>query len=101
MPLKPDLGGLQLPSVAPKGYPGQVKRHSLPSQVEASLKYLVEPLTFAHDCTYSCMSHEQKLDNEEAVIVAHCGAFRVVCVFRFTFTPCEADLTLKCFFLPH
>ena len=35
-----------------KGYPGQVKRHSLPFQLEAALKYLVVPLTFAHDCTY-------------------------------------------------
>ena len=35
-----------------KGYPGQVKRRSLPFQVEAALKYLVVPLTFAHDCTY-------------------------------------------------
>ena len=34
-----------------KSYPGQVKRHSLPFQVEAALKYLVVPLTFAHDCT--------------------------------------------------
>ena len=34
-----------------KGYPGQVKRNSLPFQVEAALKYLVVPLTFAHDCT--------------------------------------------------
>ena len=35
-----------------KGYPGQVKRHSLPFQEEAVLKYLVVPLTFALDCTY-------------------------------------------------
>ena len=35
-----------------KDYPGQVKRHSLPFQVEAALKYLVVPLTFAHDCKY-------------------------------------------------
>ena len=35
-----------------KGYPGQVKRHSLLFQLEAALKYLVVPLTFAHDCTY-------------------------------------------------
>ena len=34
------------------GYSGQVKRHSLPFQVEAALKYLVIQLTFAHDCTY-------------------------------------------------
>ena len=34
-----------------KSYPGQVKRHSLKFQVEAALKYLVVPLTFAHDCT--------------------------------------------------
>ena len=34
-------------------HPGQVKRHNLPFQVEAALKYLVVPLTFAHDCTYS------------------------------------------------
>ena len=33
-------------------HPGQVKRHSLPFQVEAALKYLVVPLTFALDCTY-------------------------------------------------
>ena len=37
-----------------KGYPGQVKRHSLPFQEEAVLKYLVVPLTFALDCT--CLS---------------------------------------------
>ena len=36
-----------------KGYPGQVKRHGLPFQVEAALKYLVVPLAFAHDCSYS------------------------------------------------
>ena len=35
-----------------KGYPGQVKRHSLPFQVEAALRYMVVPLTFAYDCTY-------------------------------------------------
>ena len=35
-----------------KGYPGQVKWHSLPFQEEAVLKYLVVPLTFALDCTY-------------------------------------------------
>ena len=34
-----------------KGYPGQVKRHSLPFQEEAVLKYLVVPFTFALDCT--------------------------------------------------
>ena len=34
-----------------KAYPGQVKRHSLPFQEEAVLKYLVVPLTFALDCT--------------------------------------------------
>ena len=34
-----------------KGYPGQVKRNSLPFQVEATLKYLAVPLTVAHDCT--------------------------------------------------
>ena len=28
-----------------------LKRHSLPFQVEAALKYLVVPLTFAHDWT--------------------------------------------------
>ena len=33
-------------------HPGQVKRHSLPFQVEAVLEYLVVPLTFALDCTY-------------------------------------------------
>ena len=32
-----------------KGYPGQVKWHSLPFQVETALKYQVVPLTFAHD----------------------------------------------------
>ena len=31
-------------------HPGQVKRHSLPFQVEAVVKYLVVPLTFALDC---------------------------------------------------
>ena len=36
---------------ATEGHPGQVKRYSLPLQVEAALKYLVVPLTFAHDCT--------------------------------------------------
>ena len=30
-----------------KCYPGQVKRHSLPFQEEAVLKFLVVPLTFA------------------------------------------------------
>ena len=35
-----------------KGYPGQVKRHSLPFQEEAVLKYLMVSLTFALDCTY-------------------------------------------------
>ena len=35
-----------------KVHPGQVKRHILPFQVEAALKYLVVPLTFAHDCRY-------------------------------------------------
>ena len=35
-----------------KGYPGQVKRHSLPFQVEAALKYLMVPLTLPHDCTF-------------------------------------------------
>ena len=35
-----------------KGYPGQVKRHSLPFQEEAVLKCLVVPLTFALDCKY-------------------------------------------------
>ena len=39
-----------------KGYPGQVKRHSLPFQEEAVLKYLVVPLTFALDCTYALHS---------------------------------------------
>ena len=39
-----------------KGYPGQVYRHSLPFQVEAALKYLVVPLTFAHDCTRAVLS---------------------------------------------
>ena len=34
-----------------KGYPGQANRNSLSFQVEAVLKYLVVPLTFAHDCT--------------------------------------------------
>ena len=34
-------------------HPGQVKQHSLPFQVEAVLKYLVVPLTFALDCTMS------------------------------------------------
>ena len=33
-----------------KGYPGQVKRHSLLFQLEDALKYLVVPLSFAHDC---------------------------------------------------
>ena len=39
---------------ATKGHvhPGQVKRHNLPLTVEAVLKYLVVPFTFAHDCTY-------------------------------------------------
>ena len=32
-------------------HPGQVKRHSLPFQAEAVLKYLMVPLTFALDCT--------------------------------------------------
>ena len=36
-----------------KGYPGQVKRHSLPFQEVAVLKYLVVPLTFDLDCTCS------------------------------------------------
>ena len=45
----PDLGGLAFSCT--KSYPGQVKRHCLPFQVEAALKYLVVPLTFAHDCT--------------------------------------------------
>ena len=42
-------GGRQTPPP-----PGQarVKRHSLPFQVDAVLKYLVVPLTFALDCTY-------------------------------------------------
>ena len=38
-----------------KGYPGQVKRHSLPFQEEAVLKYLVVPLTFALDCTLGAL----------------------------------------------
>ena len=42
---------VNLPFSCTKGYSGQVKRHSLPFQVEAALKYLVVPLTFAHDCT--------------------------------------------------
>ena len=39
-----------------KSYPGQVNRHSLPFQVEAVLKYLVVPLTFALDCTHLSIS---------------------------------------------
>ena len=40
-----------------KGYPGRVKRHSLPFQVEAVLKCLVIPLTFAHDCTSKALGN--------------------------------------------
>ena len=49
MPL--NLTWVDLAFCGTKGYPGQVKRHSLPFQVEAVLKYLVVPLTFALDCT--------------------------------------------------
>ena len=49
MPL--NLTWVNLAFSCTKGYPGQVKRDSLPSQVEAALKYLVVPLTFAHDFT--------------------------------------------------
>ena len=50
MPL--NLTWVDLAFSGTKGYPGQVKRHSLPFQEEAVLKYLVVPLTFALDCTY-------------------------------------------------
>ena len=49
MPL--NLTWVDLAFSGTKGYPGQVKRHSLPFQEEAVLKYLVVPLTFALDCT--------------------------------------------------
>ena len=50
MPL--NLTWVDLAFSGTKGYPSQVKRHSLPFQEEAVLKYLVVPLTFALDCTY-------------------------------------------------
>ena len=50
MPLK--LTWFDLAFSCTKGYPSQVKRHSLPFQVEAAPKYLVVPLTFTHNCTY-------------------------------------------------
>ena len=50
MPL--NLTWVDLAFSGTKGYPGQAKRHSLPFQEEAVLKYLVVPLTFALDCTY-------------------------------------------------
>ena len=50
MPL--DLTWVDLAFSCTKGYPGQVKRHSLPFQVEDALKDLVVTLTFAHDCTW-------------------------------------------------
>ena len=49
MPL--NLTWVDLAFSGTKGYPGQVKRHSLPFHEEAVLKYLVVPLTFALDCT--------------------------------------------------
>ena len=58
MPL--NLTWVDLAFSCPKGYPGQAKRHSLPLQVEAALKYLVVPLTFAHDCTSSCIHTERR-----------------------------------------
>ena len=50
MPL--NLTWVDLAFSGTKGYPGQVKRHSLPFLEEAVLKYLVVALTFALDCTY-------------------------------------------------
>ena len=50
MPL--NLTWVDLAFSGTKGYPGQVKRYSLPFQEEAVLKYLVVPLTFALDCTF-------------------------------------------------
>ena len=49
--MPPNLTWVALALSGTKGYPGQVKRHSLPFQEEAVLKYLVVPLTFALDCT--------------------------------------------------
>ena len=46
-----------------KGYPGLVRRRSLPFQVEAALKYLVVPLTFAHDCTYLLCNNINSISN--------------------------------------
>ena len=54
MPL--NLTWVDLAFIGTKGYPGQVKRHSLPFQEEAVLKYLVVPLTFALDCTFGIIS---------------------------------------------
>ena len=59
MPLK--LTWVDLAFSGTKGYPGQVKRHSLPFQEEAVLKYLVVPLTFALDCTSRQEPKEKKL----------------------------------------
>ena len=42
-----------------KSYPSQVKRHSVPFQMEATLKYLVASLTFTHDCTIKHMSDSE------------------------------------------
>ena len=50
MPL--NLTWVDLAFSCTKVYSGQVKRHSLPFQVEAALKYLMVSLTFAHNCTY-------------------------------------------------
>ena len=60
MPLK--LTWVDLAFSGTKGYPGQVKRHSLPFQEEAVLKYLVVPLTFALDCTYILTADYLHLD---------------------------------------
>ena len=53
MPL--NLTWVDLAFIGTKGYPGQVKRHSLLFQEGAVLKYLVVPLTFALDCTFYCI----------------------------------------------
>ena len=63
-----------------KGYPGQVKRHSLPFQEEAVLKYLVVPLTFGLDCTYTGITSKLHLKfcNQKSVCAPDSFIFIII-----------------------
>ena len=58
-------------------HPGQIKRQLKPFQVEAALKYLVVPLTFAHDCTYRIVNDVQGDTNLNSFSEEE----KIICVF--------------------